>query len=431
MSASAGPDATPPVTQKGEFWALMGYAVALGVFGALAGLVFIGVIKFGGKWYSDSHPGWFGGHWWWVAVAAAAGIAVGLLRRLMRLPWEVPGLFADLQTERVNPGIVPGIVAVSTVSLIGGASLGPEKALGSMGGGAGSWIAQRRALAKEDSQVNALAGFAGAYGGLFSSTVIVVLLILEVARPGGQRFAKALAAEVVASSVSFGIYFAIAGAVFLDDYKVPSYKFEDWQLLAGVPLGLFAALVVMLLAGFMMAAARLFAQLKVPAIAKSTLGGVAFGIVGVALPLTMFSGSDQLKSILNDAATLGLGLLVAILIAKMLTFAVSQGSGFVGGPIFPSLFIGGTAGVIVHQAIPSVPLGLAFTCLLAAVPGALAPAPFSMVLMAAFLTQVGALQTAPILIAVITAFFTMEAVKYLLASRKRAHKAGARPAAPA
>ena len=73
----------------------------------------------------------------------------------------------------------------------------------------------------------------------------------------------------------------------------------------------------------------------------------------------------------------------------MLTFAVSQGSGFVGGPIFPSLFIGGTAGVLVHQVIPGVPLGLAFTCLLAAVPGALVPAPFSMVLMAAFLTQVG------------------------------------------
>jgi H+/Cl- antiporter ClcA len=430
MSASPGPGAAPPVTQKREFWALMGYAAVLGVFGAFAGLVFIGVIKFGGKWYSDSHPGWFGGHWWWVAVAAAAGVAVGLLRRLTRLPEEVPGLFADLQTERVNPGLVPGIVLVSTVSLIGGASIGPEKALGSMGGGAGSWIAQRRGLANEDAQVNTLGGFAGAYGGLFSSTVIVVLLILEVARPGGQRLTKALAAEVVASSVSFGIYFAIAGAVFLDDYRVPSYKFEDWQLLAAVPLGLFAALVVMLLAGFMMAAARLFARLKVPAIAKSTLGGVLFGIVGVALPLTMFSGSDQLKSVLTDAGTLGLGLLVAILIAKMLTFAVSQGSGFVGGPIFPSLFIGGTAGVIVHQAIPSVPLGLAFTCMLAAVPGALAPAPFSMVLMAAFLTQVGALQTAPILIAVVASFLTMGAVKYLLASRKHEPQAAPEPPGP-
>ena len=78
-----------------------------------------------------------------------------------------------------------------------------------------------------------------------------------------------------------------------------------------------------------------------------------------------------------------------------------------------------------------MPLGLAFTCLLAAVPGALRAAPFSMVLMAAFLTQVGALQTAPILIAVVTAFLTMEAVKYLMASRKQARAAAAKPAAPA
>jgi H+/Cl- antiporter ClcA len=431
VSISSGPAARPPVTQKREFWVLMGYAVALGVFGAVAGLVFIGVISFGGKWYSDSNPGWFGGHWWWVAVAAAAGAVVGLLRRLTHLPEEVPGLFADLQTEHVNPRLVPGIAAVSTVSLIGGASLGPEKALGAMGGGAGSWLAQRRALGKEDSQVNTLAGFAGAYGGLFSSTLIGVLLILEVARPGGRRFAKALAAEIVASSVSFGLYFAIAGAVFLDAYQVPSYTFEDWQLLAAIPLGLFAALVVTLLAGFMMGAARLFGRLKAPAIAKSTLGGVVFGIVGVALPLTMFSGSDQLKTVLSHEGTLGLGLLAAILIAKIATFAVSQASGFVGGPIFPSLFIGGIAGALVHQVIPGMPLGLAFTCLLAAVPGALAPAPFSMVLMAAFLTQVGALQTAPILIAVVTAFLTMEAVKYFLASRKKARAATAKPAAPA
>ena len=150
-----------------------------------------------------------------------------------------------------------------------------------------------------------------------------------------------------------------------------------------------------------------------------------FGIVGVALPLTMFSGSDQLNTVLSSAGTLGLGLVVAVLIAKMFTFAVSQGSGFVGGPIFPSLFIGGTAGVIVHQVIPGVPLGLAFTCLLAAVPGALVAAPFSMVLLAAFLTQVGALQTAPILIAVVTAFLTMEGVKFLLASRKQARAAAA------
>src|SRR6516165_12509135 len=247
VNATPEQAAAPPVTQNREFWVLMGYAVVLGVFGAFAGLIFIGAINFGGKWYSDSHPGWFGGHWWWVAVTAAAGAVVGLLRQLTRLPWKTPGLIEDLQTELVDVKLVPGIAAVSLVSLIGGASLGPEKALGAMGGGAGSWIAQRRGLKTDDAGVNTMAGFAGAYGGLFSSTVIVVMLILEVARPGGQRLTKALAAEIIASSISFGIYFAIVGAVFLDIYKVPQYTFEDWQLLAGIPLGLFAAVVVMLL----------------------------------------------------------------------------------------------------------------------------------------------------------------------------------------
>ncbi len=429
MSVPTEPTPEVPVIQKREFWVLMGYAVALGVFGAFAGLVFMGVIDFGGKWYTDSDPGWFGGQWWWVAVTAAAGVVVGLLRRLTRLPEQIPGLFEDLKDGHVDPRLVPGITAVSAVSLIGGASLGPEKALGAVGGGAGTWLARRRGLSDEDSQVNTLVGFSGAYGGLFSSSLIVVMLILEAARPGGQKFLKALVGEVLASSVSFGIYFAIAGAVFLDAYKVPPYQFEDWQLLAGIPLGLFAALVVALLAAFMMLAARLFGRLKLPDIVKPTLGGVVFGLVGVALPLTLFTGSDQLKTVLKGAGTLGLGLLVATLVAKMLTFAVSEGSGFIGGPIFPALFIGGTAGVIVHQVFPSVPLGLAVPCMLAAVPGSLAPVPFSMVLMAAFLTQVGALQTASILIAVVTALLTTEGVKYLFAMRKQSHAAAAKETA--
>src|SRR5208337_4498723 len=44
-----------------------------------------------------------------------------------------------------------------------------------------------------------------------------------------------------------------------------------------------------------------------PVIAKPALGGLVFGIVGVALPLTMFTGSDQLKTVLADAGTLGVG----------------------------------------------------------------------------------------------------------------------------
>src|SRR3954449_9260918 len=244
MSAPPGSAPSPPLAQTPQFWALMGYAVGLGVFGACVALLFMGLIGFGGSWYTASDPDWFGGHWWWVGVTVVAGVVVGLLRRLTRLPDTIPSLVEDLEQAHVDVRLVPGVVAVPAASLIGGASLGPEQALGSMGGGAATWVSRRRRLDEEDTQANTLAGFAGAYGGLFSSPVIVVMLIVEVARPGGRQFAKALAAQIVASSVSFGIYFAIAGAVFLDYYRVPQYAFEDWHLLAAIPLGLLAALLV-------------------------------------------------------------------------------------------------------------------------------------------------------------------------------------------
>ena len=64
-------DGSPPFTENREFWVLMGYAVALGVFGAFAGLVFMGVIGLGGRWYVDAEPGLVrravvvgGGHGW-------------------------------------------------------------------------------------------------------------------------------------------------------------------------------------------------------------------------------------------------------------------------------------------------------------------------------------------------------------------------------
>lgn len=425
MTAPTPPEAIP-FTQRRDFWVVIGCAAVLGVLGGVFGLLFMWFIDVGNNWYSYSDPGWMGGHWWWVAVTAAAGILVGLLRLVSHLPDKTPGIIAELQDESVDTHQVAGTVLVSAASLIGGASLGPEKALGSFGGGAGQWLARRGSLDQEDVQVATLSGFAGAYGGVFSSTIVVVLMVLEVARPGGAKFTKVLISSIVSSSISFGIYFAVAGALFLGAYDVPAYDFKTWQLLAGVGLGLVAAAVVTIMGLIIAGAGRLFDRIKAPSLVKSTIGGVIFGVIGVVLPLTMFTGTSQLAVVLKDGSTLGLGLVLVLVLAKAITFGVSLGSGFVGGPIFPSLFVGGTAGVAVHLAIPDLPLGLTFTCLLAAVVGGMVSAPFAMVLFAAFTTQVGALNTAPVLIAVVTSYLTVEGVKYIIVSRKReaATKAG-------
>ena len=380
----------------------------------------------GERWYTDTNPGWFGGQWWWVAVTAAAGVGVGLLRHLTHLPEQTPGLIADLEEQHVDARLVPGIVAVSAVSLIGGASLGPEKALGSIGGGAGSWFSERRRLNTEDSQVATLAGFAGAYGGLFSSTVIVVMMILEITRPGDNVWPRRSSRRSWPRASRSGSISPSPARCFWTSIRYPrtsSRTGSCWQ-------------------AFPWACSRLsgdtsgrdcqsrgaaFRSAAVPSIVRSTLGGLVFGLVGVALPLTMFTGSDQLKTVLSDAETLGLGLVATLVIAKMLTFAVSQASGFVGGPIFPGAVHRGngrgTGAPGDSRHAPGTDLHL-LACSRAGIPGRSA---FSMVLLAAFVTQVGALQTAPILIAVVTAFLATEGVKYLVASRQRARPTAGGP----
>jgi H+/Cl- antiporter ClcA len=417
MADESGLGGSPTATQARGFWHLIGYAVVLGAFGAVAGLVFLGVTGVGSDWYGDPDLGWFDGPVWWIAVAAGAGLVVGILRRVFGTPQKTPGIIDNLQSQHVDSRLVPSIVAISAVSLLGGASLGPEVALGSMGGGAGDVIAKRKNLDDDDAKANTLSGIAGAFGGLFSSPLMAVVLVLEIARPGRKVGGNAFFGSVVSSSVSFGIYFAIAGSLFLGLYEVPPYDYEDWHLFAGVALGLLAAAIAMLTVAVAAATARVVSRLKTPDLLRPVLGGLVFGLIGVALPLTNFTGSDQLDTALENGGTLGVGLLVAVLFGKMVTFAVSSATGFIGGPIFPILFIGGITGIIVHEVIPDIPLGLTFACMLAAVPGAIVPAPFSMVLLAALLTQVGTIQTAPILIAVATASLAIAGVRFLVANR--------------
>ena len=169
---------------------------------------------------------------------------------------------------------------------------------------------------------------------------------------------------------------------------------------------------------FVKLSAMLFDRLKLPGVVKSTLGGAIFGLVGVALPLTLFTGSDQLKHRTRPTPGPSDWACWSPCSSEDAHLRVSQASGFIGGPIFPALFIGGTAGVLVHQMFPGLPLGLTFTCLLAAVPGSLIAAPFSMVLLAAFLTAGGGAANRAHPDRRLTAFLTMEGIKYLLARRQ-------------
>jgi len=406
------------------FWTVIGYAFVLGVVLAFAGLAFLGLLKGGTKlWFKlPKNPDWFSGNLWWVAVTAGAGVVVGVLRRALRLPAKLPGTMRELQDERVEPSTVLKAVVVSLVSLIGGASLGPEDALGKIGGGLGTWVSQRRRLDESTSATNALSGMAGAYAGLLSSPILATSFVVEIGRPKRAGLAHVLVGALLCSTVAFAVYFPIAGTTFLGLYRLPAFQYEDWQLAAAVPLGLVAAALALTTVVATGLLTKIAAPLANRTILRSTLGGLAFGLVGVALPLTLFTGTSQLTTVIHNGATLGAGLVIAVLFAKILMFALCEATGFIGGPVLVMLFIGGTAGIATHLLIPGLPEGLAFATMFAAVPGSLIAAPVTVILMVALTTQIGTLQLAPVAIAVLTAYLAVSGSGALMALARRRSK---------
>src|SRR5215831_7657670 len=326
------------LTRSPGFWVIIGHAAVFGIVLAFAALAFLGLLKHGTKlWFKlPKDPGWLDGSLWWVAVTAGAGVLVGVLRRVLRVPAKLPGTFKEIKEQRVEPATAPAAVVVSLVSLAGGASLGPEDALGKMGGGLGTWVSERQELSEDVRATNTLSGMSAAYGGLLASPVLATILVLEVARQKAQRFADTLVASLLSSSVAFAIYFAIAGSTFVGIFATPAYEYKDWQLLAAVPLGLAAGVLALILVILSAVTKKLTAPLARWTIIRPAIGGALFGLVAVMLPLTLFTGTDQLPVVIRDGAILGAGVLIAVVFAKMLTFALCEATGFIGGSVLVS-----------------------------------------------------------------------------------------------
>jgi H+/Cl- antiporter ClcA len=132
---------------------LLGYALVLGLAGGALAVVYMGVTGAGSDvFFGDAGSDWWTGEWWWIPLIAVGGVIVAWLRQRLDVPDDVPGSIAYAQKAWVDPASAPRLVAVSVVSLISGASLGPSFGLVVMGGGLGSWVASRFAGDEETDE---------------------------------------------------------------------------------------------------------------------------------------------------------------------------------------------------------------------------------------------------------------------------------------
>ena len=213
-------------------------------------------------------------------MTAAAGVLVGVLRRLFRLPAKLPGTVEELKDQRVEPSTVPKAVAVSLVSLAGGSSLGPEDALGRMGGGLGTWVSERKKLS-EDMRATNMSPDVRGVGGLLSAQLFTTILVLS---------SRARRALVSRSAVRGSAGLVVAFTVLSDPGRLSSgstrclLQVRGLTVLTAVPLAWSPG----------RRADHDGRDRDLHAARRSSRDrtifaddrGVAFGLVGVALPLT-------------------------------------------------------------------------------------------------------------------------------------------------
>ena len=167
------------------------------------------------------------GHFVWVLYTTLGGLVIGLIKLIpaVHFPAKPKGLFAEVKEMHVDPKESPGIALCSCISLGVGASVGPEMAMGSAGGGLGTFIAHLRKLPHgAETYSSTLTGMAAAMGPLLPSPILSVLLLHELCVMAGkapEHFMEQVVSFGIASTTSWFIYTYFMEETLLESTGLP------------------------------------------------------------------------------------------------------------------------------------------------------------------------------------------------------------------
>ena len=122
-------------------------------------------------------------------------------------------------------------------------------------------------------------------------------------------------------------------------------------------------------------------------ITRILFAGVIIGGVCYIIPELMFSGEASIHSIIGNPAQFGIAMLLVMAALKFVLLALSFKSGYLGGPIFPTIFACTMTGLALSLAFPGVPVGIFVLCLEVAVITLVLGVPLTAILLIAVLSS--------------------------------------------
>ncbi|GIG36980.1 chloride channel protein [Cellulomonas pakistanensis] len=337
----------------------------------------------------------------WYLVLGLPLVGALLVAAARRLPGDGGhSPVAGLSMDPLPPVAAGGVALAALASLGFGAVLGPEAPLMALGGIVGVWVTRWTGVTGPARGLLGASGASGAMSTLFGGPLVAGILLLEAG--AGALAAATLLPPLAAAAVA---YVLVTG-------------FGDW---AGVPMAglavpdlpeydrvrpgsLLLALVVGVVAAVVITGARRLAravQATEPRVGRVPLllgGGLGVGLLALAAgglgadPRdVLFSGQASIPALVAEESV---GVVLVLVVAKGLAYAVTMGAGFRGGPIFPAIFLGvglASVAVAVLDASPTLAVAVGAAAGMAATSRLL----LSAVLFAALLVGRAGLDTAP------------------------------------
>ncbi len=310
--------------------------------------------------------------WALIVLPALGGLVSGWLVFTFAPEAEGHGTDAVIRAYHNADGYirprVPLIkILASAITMGTGGSGGREGPIAQIGAGFGSFLADTLRLRPADRRVLSAAGMGAGIAAIFRAPLAGALFASEVLYWSPEFEPEVIIPAGLASVVSYTTYGVIFGWDPL--FSLPDLRFTDpWRLPAYLGLALAMALLAAVYTRTFYGLAGFFKRLRIPRVMKPAIGGLATGLVGVGLYLgsgrnpdalaVLSFGYSAIQHAMIDGTTIGVGLLLAVALGKILTTSLTIGSGGSGGVFGPSMVIGGcgggAVGLVLHRLYPAV-----------------------------------------------------------------------------
>jgi H+/Cl- antiporter ClcA len=342
-------------------------------------------------------------------VCVLGGLLVGLLVKIFG---DHNAIFAELMQEfgktgRFDYRHAPGIVITAFVSLISGGSLGPEAPLADACGGLGTFAAEKLKLGEQETRTMGYGGLSAMLGAFVTNPFGGALLSLESSQggaSGAMLYFWTLFPALLASAVATMVFVGLTGSFMSPLFTFPDYVPVVKDLIIAIPFSLVGGVAGVLFMLMFKWLRKLMQPMKSHVVWRGLIGGLGMGIIGVLLPLTLFSGEEQTSEMIQQAAEIGVIMLIVLALAKIFSTSLLLATGWKGGYVFPIMFAGVALGMAGHLLFPATPVAVTVAATLAGALVASLKAPLFAALFTLSLVQA---ETAPVVAVavIISAFF--------------------------